>query len=76
VTLPVIEALSSLRIYMPEDLRPIDRRQSVGKSLKEAIKRFPEGIPLLDPLEDMKIEDGDFKKVIRVTKFPGNFLYL
>jgi len=29
------------------------------------VKRFPDGVPLLDPIEDMKVEDGDFKKVVR-----------
>ena len=66
ITLPVIEGLSLIRVYMPEDLRPLEKRQSVGKSLKEVAKRFPDGVPLLDPLEDMKIEDSDFKKVVRV----------
>jgi len=28
-------------------------------------KRFPDGIPLLDPIEDMKIESADFKKTLR-----------
>ena len=74
VTLPVIEAISSVRVYIPDDLRPLEKRQSVGKTIKEVQKRFPDGIPMLDPLEDMKIEDSDFKKVIRVSFFLWKFL--
>ncbi len=59
-----------MRIYIPKDLRQLENRQSVGKSVKEVIKRFPDGVPLLDPIEDMKVEDADFKKVVRVRKIP------
>jgi hypothetical protein len=61
--------VSSLRIYVPKDLRPLDNRQSVAKSINEVHKRFDEkegGIPLLDPIEDLNIDDPDFKKMIRV----------
>lgn len=65
VLLPVIKKISSLRIYIPKDLRSLESRMSVAKSLKEIHKRFKDGIPLLDPIEDMKIEDTEFKKNIR-----------
>ena len=39
---------------------------SVQKSLQEVQKRFPDGIPLLDPIEDMGIKDKGLKEVIKV----------
>ena len=43
----------------------LENRESVGKSLKEVEKRFPDGVPLLDPVEDMKIREGDFEETVR-----------
>ena len=34
--------------------------------LQEVEKRFPDGIPQLDPIEDMGIKDRALKEVIRV----------
>jgi len=34
------------------------------KSIAEVKKRFPKGVPLLDPVKDMKIGDKQFKQVI------------
>ncbi|XP_072023609.1 exosome RNA helicase MTR4-like [Amphiura filiformis] len=64
VMLHLITHMSSVRLYMPKDLRPQDNRQSVGKSIKEVLRRFPDGIPLLDPIEDMGIKDHDLKKLV------------
>jgi ATP-dependent RNA helicase DOB1 len=33
----------------------------------EVKKRFPEGIPQLDPIENMGIKDEGFKKLVRVS---------
>jgi len=63
--------MSSVRLYLPKDLRPADNRFSVGKSLQEVIRRFPDGVPPLDPIEDMNIKDDQFKKVIRVRSLCG-----
>jgi ATP-dependent RNA helicase DOB1 len=65
VVLTLLEAVSTLRIYMPNDLRSVESRQQTYRTLKEVIKRFPDGIPLLDPIEDMGIDDSNFKKVVR-----------
>ena len=43
----------------------LENRESVGKSLKEVEKRFPDGVPLLDPVEDMKIRESDFEDCVR-----------
>jgi len=38
--------------------------------LKEVKVRFPDGLPFLDPIEDMGIKDDGLKSVIRVCMFP------
>eukprot|EP00735_Rhodelphis_limneticus_P006616 TRINITY_DN19045_c0_g1::TRINITY_DN19045_c0_g1_i1::g.13825::m.13825 TRINITY_DN19045_c0_g1::TRINITY_DN19045_c0_g1_i1::g.13825 ORF type:complete len:1043 (-),score=298.02,sp/P42285/SK2L2_HUMAN/58.93/0.0,rRNA_proc-arch/PF13234.1/2.4e-84,DSHCT/PF08148.7/1e-61,DEAD/PF00270.24/1.3e-20,DEAD/PF00270.24/2e+03,Helicase_C/PF00271.26/4.9e-07,MutS_III/PF05192.13/5.7,MutS_III/PF05192.13/2.3,DUF615/PF04751.9/0.12,Prp19/PF08606.6/12,Prp19/PF08606.6/40,DBC1/PF14443.1/0.25 TRINITY_DN19045_c0_g1_i1:103-3180(-) len=65
VVLSLLSGISSVRVYIPKDLRPADKRLSVHKTLKEVQKRFPDGIPLLDPIEDMLIQEEDFKKQAR-----------
>ena len=55
-----------MRVYFPKDLRPIDNRMSVLKSVQEVQKRFPDGVPLLDPIEDMGIKDKGLKETIKV----------
>ena len=56
--------VSSIRVYLSKDLRPVENRKSVGKSIKEVQKRYPDGLPLLDPIEDMQIEEGKFKRLV------------
>ncbi|XP_065904897.1 exosome RNA helicase MTR4-like isoform X1 [Dysidea avara] len=65
VLLKHITKMSSVRLYLPKDLRPADNRFSVGKSIREVIRRFPDGVPPLDPVEDMNIKDEQFKKIVR-----------
>ena len=59
-----IAQISSARVFLPQDLRPADNRHSVLKSINEIKKRFID-IPLLDPIEDMKIKDSDFLNVVK-----------
>lgn len=62
----LITHISSLRLYYPKDLRPLDNRKSVLKSIEEVKKRFEgDSLPLLDPITDMKIEDPIFKNLIK-----------
>lgn len=68
--LHLIQQISSVRLFIPEDLRPLDNRMAVLKSIGEVKKRFKEGVPLLDPIKDMKIGDKQFKDVInKIGKF-------
>lgn len=64
--LETIIEISSIRLYFPEDLRPIDSRLTVLKTLMEVQKRFPNGLPKLDPIEDMKIKDKIMQDIVRV----------
>uniref|UniRef100_A0A0C9RKJ1 TSA: Wollemia nobilis Ref_Wollemi_Transcript_13665_3749 transcribed RNA sequence n=1 Tax=Wollemia nobilis TaxID=56998 RepID=A0A0C9RKJ1_9CONI len=65
VQLPLICSLSTLRVAIPQDLRPPEARQSVLMAVQELDKRFPKGFPKLDPIEDMGIDDPDFVKLVR-----------
>ncbi|GIY46216.1 exosome RNA helicase MTR4 [Caerostris extrusa] len=61
----LIQQLSSVRAHTPQDLRPLDNRMQVLKTIQAIKERFPKGLPLLDPVEDMKIREQGFKDVIK-----------
>jgi ATP-dependent RNA helicase DOB1 len=65
VSLNVIQKISQVRLYFSNDLRPVERRLSVLRSIEEVVKRFPDGVPLLDPVQDMKINEKGFQSVIK-----------
>eukprot|EP01127_Copromyxa_protea_P008534 TRINITY_DN1955_c0_g1_i3.p1 TRINITY_DN1955_c0_g1~~TRINITY_DN1955_c0_g1_i3.p1 ORF type:complete len:317 (+),score=70.04 TRINITY_DN1955_c0_g1_i3:341-1291(+) len=69
MVLDMIDGISSLRVYIPSDLTTQDRRQTVHNTLSEVEERFVNGkeggIPLLDPLDDLGIEDKTFSVVLR-----------
>jgi ATP-dependent RNA helicase DOB1 len=65
VLLSCIEAIGHVRIFLPKDLHPADQRNNVRKSLEEVKRRFPDGIAVLDPIENMGITDESFKKLLR-----------
>jgi len=65
VLLSLFDGMSSVRVFIPTDLCSSESRNSVGNTLREVLRRFPDGLPLLDPLEDMQIDDPEFKKLIR-----------
>ncbi|KAL6985027.1 Helix-loop-helix protein 2 [Sarracenia purpurea var. burkii] len=64
VQLPLISALSKLRISIPSDLRPIEARQSILLAVQELEKRFPQGLPKLNPVKDMGIEEPEFVDLV------------
>lgn len=59
-----IVKISSIRIMVPQDLKTYDCRQSVKKSLRSVFSSFQDKVPLLDPIEDMKIKDKDFRSLV------------
>ncbi|XP_013779377.1 superkiller viralicidic activity 2-like 2 [Limulus polyphemus] len=75
VMLHLICQISSVRLYYPQDLRPLDNRMSVLKSIQEVHKRFPKGVPLLDPIEDMGIKEKGFKDIVRKIEAFEHRLY-
>lgn len=51
-----INSLSSVRLIIPKDLLPLEIRENTLKKVLEVLSRFAkEGMPLLDPEEDMKV---------------------
>lgn len=79
ITLNSIQALGNLRLYMPKDVKSSSQREVVGKSLKEVARRFPDGVPPIDPIKNMKIEDEEFTKLLKKievleTKLTSNVL--
>ncbi|XP_059401362.1 exosome RNA helicase MTR4-like isoform X2 [Carassius carassius] len=75
VILHLITSISSVCLYIPKDLRPYENRQSMLKSIQEVQKRFPDGVPLLDPIDDMGIKDPALKKVIQKVEAFEHRLY-
>ncbi|KAG6022012.1 hypothetical protein E4U40_004927 [Claviceps sp. LM458 group G5] len=64
--LTCIKTISQVRIFMPKDgLKAQSDRDSARKALVEVKRRFPDGIPILDPLENMHITDESFKQLMR-----------
>lgn len=51
-----IYSLSSVRLVIAKDLIPLQNRENTLKKVSEVLSRFSkEGMPLLDPEEDMKV---------------------
>jgi ATP-dependent RNA helicase DOB1 len=65
ITLDSIAEFANLRTYLPKDLTAVQQRNTVRKNVDEISRRFPDGIPALDPIENMKIKDESFMKLIR-----------
>jgi len=65
VLLSCVEAIGHVRIFLPADLKSADQRNTVRKSIDEVKRRFPDGIAVLDPIENMGITDVSFKKLLR-----------
>ena len=63
--LTCITALSQMRVFLPKKLETSGDKSQAGKTVEEIDRRFPDGIPSLDALENMGIRDESFKKLMR-----------
>lgn len=72
ILLAVVDGISHLRINLPKDLRPESERQTVWKTILEVHKRFPQGVTMLDPIQNMGIKDEKFKQLVKVSKASHN----
>ncbi|PHH68091.1 hypothetical protein CDD82_852 [Ophiocordyceps australis] len=64
--LTCIKAIGQIRMFMPKDGLKQDKDKEVArKSLAEVRRRFPDGLPILDPIENMEITDESFKRLLR-----------
>jgi ATP-dependent RNA helicase DOB1 len=68
IVLSCITEISHIRIMLPKDITSPGSRNDVMKSVDEVKRRFPDGVPLLDPIENMQIKDESFKKLLRVRR--------
>jgi ATP-dependent RNA helicase DOB1 len=68
VTLSCLESLSSIRLFVPQDLKHRSSRAATLKNLHEVLRRFPDGPPLLDPIEDLQIKGDEFLKALRAAE--------
>jgi ATP-dependent RNA helicase DOB1 len=60
-----IDSIGHLRVFLPQDLRTPEQRNTVRKTLEEISRRFPDGVAILDPIVNMGIKDENFKKLLR-----------
>ncbi|KAL1531271.1 Helix-loop-helix protein 2 [Salvia divinorum] len=60
VQLPLLSALSKLKISVPSDLRPKESRHNVLLAMQQLEKRYPQGFPKLNPVKDMGVEEREF----------------
>ncbi|KAL6990835.1 Exosome RNA helicase MTR4 [Sarracenia purpurea var. burkii] len=68
ISVPIsqIDSLSTVRLIIPKDLLPLEARENTLKKVSEVLSRFAkEGMPLLDPEEDMKVQSSSYRKAVR-----------
>ncbi|XP_037957460.1 exosome RNA helicase MTR4 isoform X2 [Teleopsis dalmanni] len=70
-----ILSISSLRVYVPDELRQSDHRLSVVMTMREIKKRFPKGIPKLNPKKDLKIKSSEFDEIVELIEVYEDRLY-
>ncbi|MCP9263772.1 Superkiller viralicidic activity 2-like 2 [Dirofilaria immitis] len=58
VAISCVSEISAVRVKLPQNLKAYEGKQSAGRVIKEVLKRFNGIMPLLDPLNDMKINDA------------------
>lgn len=64
ITLKNIVQISSIRLFNAGDLKSYDGRLSAKKSIRQAISQFDGKLPLLDPMQDMRIRSNEFKEIV------------
>ncbi|KAJ3184745.1 ATP-dependent RNA helicase mtr4 [Irineochytrium annulatum] len=63
--LSTLDGISAARVHVGKDLKSVEKRMHLRSTVKEVERRFPDGVPLLDPIADMGIVDDEFKKLVR-----------
>jgi len=64
VGLDSIDRISAVKLYIPSDVHPPESRKHIGVSVREVQNRFPDGIPLLDPIKDLCVKDPEYETLI------------
>lgn len=65
VLLNCVQKISHIRIFPPKDITTSLEKAKIQKALAEVQKRFPDGIAVLDPIENMNITDKSFRDLLR-----------
>ena len=65
VLLKCVQKISHVRIYPPANMTLTDEKKKVQQALAEVMRRFPDGLAVLDPIENMRITDKSFKELLR-----------
>lgn len=65
VLLSTLNGMSSVRVFVPKELKALDQRQQLLKTIKEVERRFPTGLPMLDAVDDLGVKDESFKKLLK-----------
>ena len=65
VLLKCVHKISHVRIYPPADMTINEEKRKVQQALAEVKRRFPDGLAVLDPVENMKITDNSFRELLR-----------
>lgn len=65
ITLDSIREISSVRLKMPDDYKSSAAKRSLVRTLKDLPKKLKDGIPLMNPVDAMKIDDQDFLVLLK-----------
>jgi ATP-dependent RNA helicase DOB1 len=76
VLLTTVQAISQLRIKLPQDLRSQEQKNTAYKAIGEIKKRMPNGPALLDPIKNMGINDKSFRDLIKVCQICSQWLMI
>ena len=65
-SLDAMDGLSSVRVYVPKEVKSQESRKQLLKIIGEVKKRLDHDVPLLDPIKDIGIKDESFIKLVQV----------
>jgi ATP-dependent RNA helicase DOB1 len=66
VVMSTIDGISQIRVPLPSDLKGTEQRLDLRKTVEEVKRRFPDGLPNLDPINNMSITDESFRTLVKV----------
>lgn len=64
LSLDNIARVSAVRIFIPQNSKDANQRKSVARTISEVKRRLPGPIPVLDPVNDLKVKGPEFDKVV------------
>ncbi|KAK3986649.1 ATP-dependent RNA helicase mtr4 [Cladorrhinum sp. PSN332] len=63
--LTCLRAIGQIRAFLPQNMKTVEDVRLAGKTFEEVLSRLPDGLPIMDPIENMEITDESFKKLLR-----------